>query len=296
MLEISRLWVASFDLDRIDLFWEIQNTVEDHLLYSFYIERSESIAGPWTLIGGPFKDKWYFRDIQVNQRHRHRKYFYRIRIVEDATADTSYSSVSSRDALPDLVALEIMRRMMVLLKEKVGRTSFLFPARTFGTRCPNCWDKIRQKIMKDNCITCFGTGFAGGYMSPIEILIQIDPEAEASQATSSGDNADTKTTARMMAIPRLKPKDVIVEAENTRWVVMSVSSTQRLRAVVHQEVQLHQLQPGDIAYKVPVAVDEKNFNPSPGREFVEPQIVEELKTAEPSIDDVYRAYGFPFQR
>jgi len=296
MLEVSKIWVSSLDLDYFNLYWEIADTVEDHLLYSFYIERSESMAGPWTTIGGPFKDKWSFRDTQVNRRHRLRSYNYRLRIVEDATSNTAYSDVVLQKAETDLITVEIRRRMTVLFKEFVGRKAWLFPVRTFGTRCADCWDETRQKVMKDRCQTCFGTGFAGGYMSPIEMLIQLDPESGADQATPSGEILDTTTTARMLALPPVKSKDLIIEAENIRWLVMNVSQTRKLRAVSHQQLQLHQVFPGDIAFKVPVKVDEKNLDPSPGREFTNPQQVEELKTTNPGIEDVLRVYGFPFSR
>ena len=71
MLEVKDFLVRTFDLDYIDMWWTIADTVEDHLNYSFTLFRSESPEGPWDQIAGPFKDKWYFRDTTVNQNTQH---------------------------------------------------------------------------------------------------------------------------------------------------------------------------------------------------------------------------------
>lgn len=296
MIQISKIWVASLDLDHIDVWWETKGYVQDPLLYSFYIQRSESPLGPWDTLGGPFKDKWYFRDTTVNQKHRMRAYYYRVRIVEDGTAREIFSEVASLSAERDLIAEEIVRRFSLLLREFVGRKAWLYPVRTFGARCPDCWDKVRQRRLKDKCETCYSAGFSGGYYSPIEILLQIDPEGRAIQVGSAGENADSKTTARCLPFPPIKPNDIIIEAENVRWRVMSLTSTEKLRSTVHLELQLHQIFPGDIAYKLPVNVDTKNLAPSPGREFVNPHGVDELKERDPGLDMVLSAYGYPFTR
>jgi hypothetical protein len=151
-----------------------------------------------------------------------------------------------------------------------------------------------KKTVKDRCLTCYGTGFSSGYLSPMVVYLQFDPAPKSEQATSQGTVADKKATARSIHFPPFKPNDIIVEAENLRWKVMSVSATRKLRAVAHQELQLHQEYPGDISFKIPVNIDLLNFDPSPGREFVNPQGVENLKTREPGIDNIFAAYGYPY--
>ena len=296
MLTVSRFEVFSMDLDFLDLFWEIGDTVEDHYKYSFYLQRSESPMGPWDTLGGPFKDRWFFRDITVNLKHRHRKYFYRLHIVEDSTGDELFSEPVFHTPRQDLIAREITMRMALLLREFIGRWVILLPVRTFGTRCPDCWDNIRKRREKDRCITCYGTGYAGGFLHPMQILLNIDPAPDSTQATSSGEILDTKSTGRCLPFPPLKPNDLIVEAENIRWRVMNVAGTQKLRHAVHKEVQLHQIFPGDIAYKIPISVDPLNFDPSPGREFTRPQSEEALGPEEPGIANILAAYGYPFNR
>jgi hypothetical protein len=293
VLRICAFRVTSFDINHKNLSWEIENTTEDALLYSFYVERSEAQYGPWTLVGGHLKDKYRFRDTTIIDKQRNRKTYYRLRVVADNTQETTYTEPVGHEPERDLIADEIVRRMDLLFVEFVGRESILFPARTFGTRCPDCWDSIRSKVTKDRCPTCYSRGFAGGFHSPTLIYVQIDPEAEAVQPTSAGASKNTVTTARTTGSVIIKPQDVIVEAENKRWLVMSVSGTKKLRAVVHQELTLTKIVPGDIEYKLPVNINEYEFEPSPGREFTNPQNLESIGPKEIDLEDVLRAYGFP---
>ncbi|MCA8939607.1 MAG: hypothetical protein KDB07_07360 [Planctomycetes bacterium] len=296
MLTVSEFLVRTFDLDYIDVWWEIADTVEDHLNYSFYLYRSESPQGPWSQLAGPFKDRWYFRDVTVNQKHRHRRFYYRLRLVEDATGNEEYTAPATIEAESSLEAQEMVRRFALLLREFVGRKIIHFPVRTFGTRCPDCWDEIRYKKTKDKCLTCYNTGYAGGFMSPILTFLQFDPAPDSSQAGSAGESQDTKTTARGLPFPPFKPSDIIVEAENRRWRVMVSSDTERLRSPVHSELQLDEVHRGDIVYKLPINLDVRNFDPSPGRAIKPPYAVEELVTREPEIEDVLRIYGFPYTK
>lgn len=297
MLEVTNLRVRTLDQDYLDLWWEIADTSENHLLYSFYIERSESISGPWQKLAGPLKDVWRFRDVNVNLRHNTRKYIYRIRVVEDSSGNEAESEGVWLEAERDLVAKEMVTRMALLFREYVGRKVFLLPVRTFGTRCPDCWDKTRQRRMKDYCLTCFGTSYAGGFFSPMQILMQIDPDPEAPQVGSQGVTQPANTTARALPYPPIKPNDIIIEAENLRWRVMVAGMTRKLRAVVHYDLQLHKVLPGDITYKIPlIGVDLENLEVSPGREFTNPQNIGNLGKHEIGIDNALTAYGFPYTR
>jgi hypothetical protein len=72
-----------------------------------------------------------------------------------------------------------------------------------------------------------------------------------------------------------------VEAENVRWRVERVTTTQRNRAVLHQELVLHAVPLSDIEYKLPVRIDDlMAMEPSPERNFTRPQNLESAKEAE----------------
>jgi hypothetical protein len=92
--------------------------------------------------------------------------------------------------------------------------------------------------------------------------------------------------------PLLKPDDMIVEMENRRWRVVRVATTERLRAVVHQELTLHEIVKGDIDFQVPVNLQDLSLvEPSPERNFSNPQNLEAV-TNEEDILATLKAYGY----
>jgi len=163
------------------------------------------------------------------------------------------------------VAAEVQRREALYFKEFVGRRTLLYPRRTFGQRC-HCWDEVLGQSERSRCLECYATGFAKGYLNPIIMYIQIEPSTKSVQMMPDATNQQALCKARTIAYPRINPRDVIIEAENRRWRVFQAGMTERLRATVHQELQLTEIVPGDIEYELPVdssdlenAASPKNF-------------------------------------
>jgi len=147
-----------------------------------------------------------------------------------------------------------------------------------------------SKKLKSGCMLCYDTTFVRGYLHPIEAYIQIDPSSKSSQHLNTGETQQDNTTARMGYYPDVKPDDVIVEAENLRWRVVSQTQTEHSRAAVHQEVQLHRIPVKDMEYKVPVHFGQelKNMYFTPVRNFTNPQNFTNFETeAVPSIFEMY---------
>jgi hypothetical protein len=262
MITVTKLVVRTFSLDFLDIFWEIPETTENLEAYDFFVLRSiDGPAGPYDIIAGPFYNTYTFRDPGVHQLHRWRNYYYRIRVVNRATQALHEYGPAWLQAEPDRIALEIQRRQNLLLQEFNGRLAFLFPALTFGQKCPACWDKGPRgnsisRSTHQNCESCFDTTYVGGFATPIAFFIQIDPAPKAVQRTDLEEHQFSATTARTSNFPPIKPKDMIVEAENRRWLVSpKVAGTEKLRATVRQELELWELAKDDIKFKVPVNFD-----------------------------------------
>ena len=127
-------------------------------------------------------------------------------------------------------------------------------------------------------------------MSPIESWIQIDPSPKTEQQTGVGSLQQSNTTMRMANYPPLKPRDLVIEPENRRWRVVQVNQTERLRAGVHQEVQLHEIPPGDIEFGIPLNLDNalRDLWLSPSRNFSNPHNLEAFEKDEiPRIFSLY---------
>lgn len=299
MLNVTKLTVRSLDLDHLDIFWEIGNVAgprrdedpHEILSYQFFILRAgDSPMGPYEQIGGPLVDQYSFRDVKVTLLHKWRQYHYKLRVVDKRTGDTEeFGPASSGAAPPDLVTLEILRQEDVLFREFVGRRCWLFPIRTFGPRC-SCFDVTTGRITRSNHALCYGTGFLGGYMSPIEVFVQIDPNPKNTQPTALQEVHQSDTMGRMISFPPVNPRDILVESENTRWRVINVTPTQRLRAVVRQELRLHEIPKGDVEYDLPVRVDLKSLQAAAMRNFTNPQNLDKNG----DYSDILASYGgFP---
>lgn len=299
MFNVTKLTVRSLDLDHLDIFWEIGNVAgprrdedpHEILSYQFFILRAgDSPMGPYEQIGGPLVDQYSFRDVKITLLHKWRQYHYKLKVVDKRTGDSEeFGPASSGAAPPDLVTLEILRQEDVLFREFVGRRCWLFPIRTFGPRC-SCFDVTTGRITRSNHALCYGTGFLGGYMSPIEVWPQIDPNPKNTQPTALQEVHQSDTVGRMISFPPVNPRDILVESENTRWRVINVTPTQRLRAVVRQELRLHEIPKGDIEYDLPVRVDLKSLQAAAMRNFTNPQNLDKNG----DYSDILASYGgFP---
>jgi hypothetical protein len=281
MISISKVWVRSLDVDYLDVYWEIEDTGEDAWDYTFTVERSESPMGPFDQVSEAFSDKYAYRDVIVNLFNKWRKFYYRIKIIKKDDSTTEYSEVATQEAKPDLNAQEIRRLEMLAFREHIGRKVWLFPRRTFGQRCPDCYDSRGAARRKGACPTCFATTYVRGYLDPIVTYLQIDPSPKHNELIQVGVTQQQNTTGRLPYFPPIRPKDILVEVENRRWRVERVSMTERLRAVVHHEVVLHEIPTGDVEYTIPVNLDDlRLYEPSPQREFTNPHTLESVEGAE----------------
>ncbi len=270
MIELFSLYARSFDLDHLDIFWVLKDFEGNINQFTFQVLRSESPLGPWDPISPVFKDKYYYRDVAPALLHKWRTLFYTLRVTDLQTSEVKDFGPTAQQAEPDLIALEIMRQEDVLFREFAGRKVWVFPVRTFGVKCV-CFDRTMGRRTKSNCLTCYDTGYLGGFLSPIECFAQIDSNADSPVNTPYMEQQPNDPSARLISFPQVKPKDIIVEAENRRWRVVKSVTTQRLRADVHQELTIHEIPRGDVEYKLPINISDLTaLTPSAERNFSNP--------------------------
>jgi hypothetical protein len=82
----------------------------------------------------------------------------------------------------------------------------------------------------------------------------------------------------------------VVEGENKRWRVMTVTPTERLRAVCRQELTLTSIPMTDIEYRLPINLDRalRDMLISPVRMFS--NATSPLEAKETDIPDVFASY------
>jgi hypothetical protein len=182
--------------------------------------------------------------------------------------DNAGASVETPLALDAMTAA---RYEEILFRKHIGRPAWLFKRRTFGPRCPHCWEERMQRARTKTCPSCHGSTYMHGYMSPIQFHVQIDPTTKEPQITSAEELQEEISVGRCTFFPPVSPRDVIVELENVRWRVVRLTATRRLRSPIHQEFQLRKIPPGHVEYTLPLDVDLETFRDQPGQAFVNPQ-------------------------
>lgn len=300
MLKVTKITARSFNLNHLDIFWEVDQVkagqsadLRQHEIfdYQFYVLRSEAAAGPFDVVGGPFRDPIYsFRDNRISLRSLWRAYYYKIRVVHAPTGDIAeFGPVSNDDPEPDRITRAVRYEEDVLFREFIGRKCWIFPVRTFGPRC-NCWDPVGQRKTRSAHLPCFGTGWLGGYLYPVECYVQIDPNPKDAKLSQLMESQGSVTRARLGTFPPVSPRDILVESENRRWRVGSVQTTERLRAPLRQDLTLVEIPKGEIEYSIPVNVDVANLQPAADRNFVN---APNLAVDDGDYDDIISFYGTP---
>lgn len=267
---VTNLLVRSLDVDQKEITWAVADTIDD-VVDNFALEvlRSESPGGPWDVISPVFEDRYIFVDRRIPLGDRYAVLYYKIRVTNKKTGDVQEYGPASQTPDPDLVAQAIRRLEMTYFTQVVGRAVWLFKKRAFGPRCRGCWDSTLQKRTKDRCFDCFSTGILRGYHNPIEVYMQIDPTSKVQQNNAQQIAQFVSTAGRLSFYPNVNPGDVVVELENKRWRVQTVSLSERLRAPVKQELVMRQLEEKDIEFKLPIKLDKalRDIHPSPVRMY-----------------------------
>jgi len=251
MLDIDKTFINSFSKDYLQVNWTIQPTIEDINLYTFTIKRSNSPSGPFITVVGGLSNQFGFKDTTVNLKSDWRKYYYKVEVVEVAdNNNTSETEPFYQGYEPDPIALTIIERNnLILSSEFTGRPVFIFIKKTYGMRCGECWDYVLKRRGKSNCLTCYDTGFVGGYFDSINAQMNINPENERVQMQKFK-MENNQTAGWLSNEPQLSPGDMIVEGFNNRWRVVDVRKTERQRVLLHQTVRLVSIDNCDIEYKV----------------------------------------------
>jgi hypothetical protein len=289
VITVESILVRSLDVDFYGITWRVKSTMEDIFDYTFQVLRSEAGGGPFEAVSPELQDQYIFIDKTIRRGNDFREWFYKILVKSKLTGDVKEFGPANTGPDADLIALEIRKHMNLLFREFIGRRCWVFPVRTFGSRC-RCWDPVLSQRTQSHCPTCFDTGFVRGYHTPVETWISLDPDQKSFQDFNVGPTQQSNTTARLGYFPPLKPRDIIVEPENIRWRVLQVSGTEQVRASVHQEIQIHRIPSTDIEYKMEFDIGGAlpDIWLSPARNYSNPQNLENITNEEfPKIYQLY---------
>ncbi len=253
MLTITSVEAEIIRLNRILVSWEIESTDEDLSKFRFRVGRSNSPGGPFAFITDELVNVFLFTDVTKQMKSKWRKFYYKIFVRDVETEETTASEVADLDSRPDFFLLEIRRRHDLYLERFVGIRAAILIAKTFGQRCADCFDAVKQRQRSSSCQTCFNTGYVGGYFSQVNAFVNFSPSPELVQILETGERQPNQVNMWMNYFPRLSPRDMIVEfPEQRRWRIATVGKTERLRATSRQIATVVEINRSDVEWKVPV--------------------------------------------
>lgn len=296
MLPVSNLKVRSLDVDSKEVTWKVSDTQEDALDYTFEILRSESPEGPFEVVSPRFEDRYIFIDRRVPSGDKFRKLWYKLKTTRKVDSTITEYGPVAQEPEADLIAQAIRLHEQTLFVQAIGRQVWLFKRRTFGSPCLTCYDSVLGMRVAERCLDCYGTGYLRGFHNPIAVWMQIDPTTKSQQNNAQAIVQIVKTRARMSFYPNVDPGDLVVEAENKRWEVDLVTTSERLRATVKQELEMHEIDTTSIRFRVPInlTIALRDIQPSPPMMLDNPQDLNAaIESRTPEVFASYRTRSFP---
>lgn len=259
MLTLKSLDITSFDIDKLTLTWDFDDTSEAISGYSIGIYRSEN-PGVSGLLGfdlveaGIPATAYVYQDYTVSGIFDPlRVWYYKLKFTETATLTESVVPnipAFRKSTTTDLAALEIVRRKGVVLAQYSGRDFFIIKKRTYGTHCTVCWDTILQRITDDSCDVCNGTGWVDGYFKAIYLKGMLNPAPKYNQITMFGEWMPHDALFTMLNFPPIRTRDIIVDDRNQRWIVKQIRKTEKLGYVIEYNAQCSLISFNDQIYEL----------------------------------------------
>ena len=275
MIAFQDMKVVSFSREYFDIYWEIEPTTDDLQEWQFFVERSEAEASGFEAVAGPLVDQFYLRDNSVHTRNEIRTWFYRVRALHPREGYEILSPVADIGGPADLLAEEVTRVQTVVWREYAGTAFWVFPRRTFGQRCPACFDEVLGKVSEANCEVCWGTGFSGGHHRPVKTWGQVQPTAIKEEVSVEDHRQPEAGQITCPPSPTIRPGDLVVTANNGRFLVTVQDSSQRLGVDVRQTITMHKVEPGAVEDKIPLNVDSAVEEVRGPRNFTNPHNLED---------------------
>jgi hypothetical protein len=217
----------------------------------FVVFRSMSPKGPWEELDPVTVGQLDYTDFSVVGTLT-RTYYYIVRAVSLSGKGFVDSEPSWLVHDPDHVAVEMVRKKQLFLLHRGGIEAAVLPVRTWGPRCSRCYNEQRMRAEDDNCAECFGTGFTGGFLNPVNVpaLFHL-PERTVVQAGIPFE--PIKVYAELANYPVLHPDDIVVDRTmNVRYLVEHIRTTSHRGYPISQIVQLNRLSDSDVIYEIPI--------------------------------------------
>jgi hypothetical protein len=253
----SRIYVSHVITGDTRVFWELNRHLKDTGVYVFQLQTSESgiDTGVWENVGGPITNSVYAVDAARRLYGKQLYTTYRIKLTTDqgvyySNPISAGGTLAKRDFL---LAREITRKELLRLNKFTAIAGYLLIRKRSGEVC-SCIDALTGEITNSQHLTCFGTGFVGGYYAPVECTFfdtSPDSRKELRDMAGRGMVDDTMKMCRFVGYPAVRTYDIFVEKDSDeRYSVASIKGAAEIRGVPIVVQPVIKLVPySDVIYK-----------------------------------------------
>ncbi|HSW51176.1 MAG TPA: hypothetical protein VLH09_13420 [Bryobacteraceae bacterium] len=250
------------DMNRVR--WAVQPTAWAFSDLSFLIFRSFSPAGPWDQIAEVEAGLWSHADSEAFGAGTYREPYYLVRIASKSGKGYRDSRATRVDHDPDHIAIELVRKKLLSMEHKNGVQTAVLLRRRLGPNCSRCYNEQQQEAGDANCPECLGTGFTGGYYSPVFVpMIASIPDKLIQHG--SVDVAVGQVAWEAANWPTLDEGDVIVDRQmNIRYRVDHVRATSHRGHLISQFLTMTRCDDRDVIYTISIPPPE---NAAAGRSY-----------------------------
>lgn len=196
----------------------------------------------------------FFKDLSTLESSKHSLEYYVVEaVLNDGTVwRTPVAHVGDR--LPrwhDIRMREIQRREWILLRKFAGVEASVLRQVRYGAPCPECLDRVSNKLMKDYCKTCYGTGVEGGYYSGFKTFLQFDASQDSMTYTYFGRMEVNQIGAWTIQVPALEPLDIVIRHKDFKiFRIKNVSNTEIQNKVSRQIMVLDEQPKESVLYEL----------------------------------------------
>ena len=158
-----------------------------------------------------------------------------------------------------------LRRTIIALRYFTGTNVAVLKRRHFGTRCEICWDPGSEMVIKSRCGACCGTGWTGGFHTPVLTLAKVVASPITDTIRSEGDVQVRSARVGLPPFPVVEKEDIVVELDNNRrWFVRLVDPVVFRSRSIKQFASCTELGKSSVEFDIQADPENKNILTFPG--------------------------------
>ncbi len=245
IIKVSSLSIFPISKSEFAISWEFEPTFLSFDNFKFSLEKSNAPHDGYEFLASISPKSKTYIDSDVAIFKFWKSYYVRMRIINASTNESYVSEPATVEHPPNLEAIELIRRGKISLENPRygnGVPCKVFIRKEGGQRCTECFDVIKRRSTKTNCVNCYGTSYDGGFYKAIDAYFNFSVDVKTMGVSDIGNATRSGNRAITCNYPILKPGDVIADTRLNRiWTVSGeVQTIERRRHVIKQILSLEE--------------------------------------------------------